>query len=56
MAKTLGYMVTLTTYGTWLQGNEKGFVKDGVVRGENVAFSVVKIRIFSLQNQLTFRQ
>jgi REP element-mobilizing transposase RayT len=37
MAKTVGYMVTFTTYGTWLQGNSKGFVKDGEVRGENTA-------------------
>lgn len=29
MAKTLGYMITFTTYGTWLQGDERGFVKDG---------------------------
>jgi len=30
-------MITFTTYGTWLQGERKGFVKDGIVRGENVA-------------------
>jgi len=24
-------------YGTWLQGKEKGFVKDGVIRGGNIA-------------------
>lgn len=30
-------MVTWTTYGTWLQGGEKGFVKNGNVRGENIA-------------------
>ena len=29
MAKTLGYMITWTTYGTWLQGDERGYVKDG---------------------------
>jgi hypothetical protein len=29
MSKTVGYMVTWTTYGTWLQGEKKGFVKDG---------------------------
>jgi REP element-mobilizing transposase RayT len=29
-------MVTWTTYGTWLQGEKKGFVKDGEIRGENV--------------------
>lgn len=30
-------MITWTTYGAWLQGREEGFVKDGKVRGENVA-------------------
>lgn len=35
MGEMLGYMLSWTMYGTWLQGNEKGFVKDGVVRGEN---------------------
>ena len=30
-------MLTWTMYGTWLQGNEKGFVKDSKVRGENIA-------------------
>jgi REP element-mobilizing transposase RayT len=24
-------MLTWTTYGTWLQGNKKGYVKDGIV-------------------------
>ena len=34
MAKTLGYMVTWTTYGTWLQGEKKGYVKKGkILRG-----------------------
>jgi REP element-mobilizing transposase RayT len=37
MARTVGYMITWTTYGTWLQGGEKGFVKNGNVRGENIA-------------------
>jgi hypothetical protein len=31
MVKTLGYMVTWTTYGTWLQGDKRGFVKDGKI-------------------------
>jgi len=30
-------MITWTTYGTWLQGRKQGFVKNGEVRGENVA-------------------
>lgn len=29
MTKTLGYMVTWTTYGSWLQGDKRGFVKKG---------------------------
>jgi hypothetical protein len=29
MAKTVGYMITFTTYGTWLQGDKRGYVKDG---------------------------
>ncbi|MBN2594153.1 MAG: hypothetical protein JXA81_11650 [Sedimentisphaerales bacterium] len=35
MAKTLGYMITFTTYGTWLQGDERGFVKNGVTCAAN---------------------
>jgi REP element-mobilizing transposase RayT len=35
MAKTLGYMVTWTTYGTWLQGDERGYVRDGKICGRN---------------------
>jgi REP element-mobilizing transposase RayT len=31
MAKTVGYMLTWTTYGTWLQGDERGYVKDGQI-------------------------
>jgi REP element-mobilizing transposase RayT len=26
---TLGFMITWTTYGTWLQGDERGYVKNG---------------------------
>jgi len=34
MRKTIGYMITWTTYGSWLQGEEKGYVKDGkILRG-----------------------
>jgi REP element-mobilizing transposase RayT len=35
MRKTIGYMVTFTTYGTWLQGDERGWVKEGVIYEEN---------------------
>jgi len=37
MAKTLGYMITWTTYGTWLQGDERGYVKDGRIYPGNKA-------------------
>ena len=36
MTKILGYMITLTFYGTWLQGDKRGYVKDGKVLGENI--------------------
>ncbi len=29
MAETLGYMLTWTTYGTWLQGDYRGYVVKG---------------------------
>ena len=29
MRKTLGYMVTWTTYGTWLRGDNRGWREDG---------------------------
>jgi REP element-mobilizing transposase RayT len=35
MAKTLGYMITFTTYGTWLQGDERGYVKNGRIYPAN---------------------
>ena len=35
MAKTLAYMITWATYGTWLQGNERGYVKDGQILPPN---------------------
>jgi len=33
MGKVIGYMVTWMTYGTWLQGSKRGYVKDGEVHG-----------------------
>ncbi|MHB0946434.1 MAG: transposase [Sedimentisphaerales bacterium] len=29
--KLIAYMVTWTTYGTWLQGDKRGYVKDGQI-------------------------
>ena len=31
----IGYMITWTTYGTWLQGDGRGYVKEGKVFGGN---------------------
>jgi REP element-mobilizing transposase RayT len=31
MGKMVGYMVTWTTYGTWLQGDKRKYVKDGEI-------------------------
>ena|SRR3972149_3553483 len=36
MRRTLGYLLTWTTYGTWLQGDERRYVKDGVVLPANI--------------------
>jgi len=35
MRKTVGYMVTWTTYGSWLQGDKRGYVKNGEIRKGN---------------------
>ena len=35
MPKTIAYMVTWTTYGTWLQGNKRPYVKDGQILPPN---------------------
>ena len=31
MEKMVGYMVTWTTYGTWLQGDKRKYVNDGEI-------------------------
>ena len=31
MAKFFGYMVTWTTYGSWLQGDKRGYVRNGEI-------------------------
>jgi len=35
MARMVGFMTTWTTYGTWLQGDRKGYVKDGTTLEAN---------------------
>ena len=31
MSNMIGYMLTWTTYGTWLQGDQRGYVKKGLL-------------------------
>ena len=33
--KLIGYMLTWTTYGTWLQGDKRGYVKNGIILSAN---------------------
>ena len=35
MAEMIGFMATWTTYGTWLQGHKKGYVKNGTILDAN---------------------
>jgi len=35
MARMIGFMATWTTYGSWLQGDAKGYVKDGAILDSN---------------------
>jgi len=44
MHNTLGYLLTWTTYGTWLQGDEGGYVKDGVTLGSNIPLANVNTK------------
>ena len=39
MGKFIGYMVTWTTYGSWLQGDKRGYVKDGKIFPKDDALS-----------------
>jgi len=33
--KMIAYMITWTTYGSWLQGDERGYVKNGTILDAN---------------------
>jgi REP element-mobilizing transposase RayT len=35
MQKVLGYMLTWTAYGNWLQGDKRSYAKDGQIFGPN---------------------
>jgi len=49
MAKTLGYLVTWTTYGTWLQGDKRGYAKDGRILNPDANIKATNLR--NLQKQ-----
>lgn len=43
VSKLVGYMVTWTTYGTWLQGDKRGYVKDGrIFEGDQTLLRLCK--------------
>ena len=44
MGKVIGYMVTWTTYGTWLQGSKGGYVKDGQVHSARPGLKKANIK------------
>ena len=48
MAKTLGYMITWTTFGMWLQGDRRGFVKKRKIYSGNESLELSNKH---LQNQ-----
>lgn len=37
MPRMIGFMATWTTYGTWLQGDKRGYVKDATILEPNEA-------------------
>jgi REP element-mobilizing transposase RayT len=51
MGKIIGYMITWTTYGTWLQGDKRGYVKDGKILRKNDA--LLKSNLKRLKNPAT---
>ena len=44
MGKMIAYMVTWTTYGSWLQGDKRGYVRDGETFGENQALHTANVK------------
>jgi REP element-mobilizing transposase RayT len=43
MARMIGYMITWTTYGSWLQGDERGYVKGSRILKGNMALETSNI-------------
>ena len=54
MPKTFGYMLTWMTYGSWLQGDERGYVRDGrALRGDKEL--VILCEKFQKENTVKLR-
>jgi len=47
----LGYMITWTTYSTWLQGDERGYVKNGKIYPGNESLKQTNKQL-QLQNEI----
>jgi REP element-mobilizing transposase RayT len=57
MAKTLAYMVTWTTYGTWLQGDDRKYVKDGQILPPNESLAAANMRALTKESvRLSFNE
>jgi REP element-mobilizing transposase RayT len=57
MAKTIGYMVTWTTYGSWLQGDKRRYVKDGQTLPPNEKLAEANTKTLTKDAvQLSFEQ
>ena len=44
MARMLGYMLTWTTYGSWLQGDNRSYVKEGKILEKNEALQKANMK------------
>jgi hypothetical protein len=57
MERVIAYMVTFTTYGTWLQGDKRGYVKDGqTLEGNERLLNANKTAMRQKTVRLTQRQ
>ncbi len=56
MHKTVGYLLTWTTYGTWLQGDKRKFVKDGETRDEDEVLFEINRRNLSKEPVILTRE
>jgi len=48
--KIIGYMITWTTYGSWLQGGKRGYVKNGKILPANDKLKIRKSKTTKIQD------